>query len=560
MKKQHLFLLLFCILSIMAYADRPMALVIMLDGQRADSIENLYMPTLQALREGKWQAGYNCAWSDCTLTIPDARPSSAANHTAIATGVVATKNNVFNNNQFPQGKYDEWPTWLARLKKAKPEMKTLYMYSWKPDELLGPVEGVEFKHGNDFANGQELAARLATAEAPDATLLFIDIPDSGGHGTGFYPYGTMYKRYSYLTDGIIAGLLDAIAGRPTFQSEDWLIVVTGDHGGYAKTHGLWGGHATTVPFLVTSKHVQNGRIPGVPLNLDAAATALDHFGLYSKELNLDGVPLGKEIVADPVRPLKEGLAAYFTFDEKKQPVNRAGTEITAKLFGEKTTSAEKRDGFAGGCLHVESEVKTEEVEENGVKKENKVRLPAGVVLEGTEKLQLEAGRCFTVTAWVRMPATQGGDPLILGNKNWKDGSQPGFGLIAARQTERAKAPGVCLNYARSGEAKRSDMGTYDVEPDKWTFYAVTFSPNGAAYLFQGRDDGYLYWIIDHAEDAVTVTDMPWCIGQDGTRAYTSTFNGDVDDLAIWTRAMTTTEIRAIYDAGRKGLTLADLLK
>ena len=560
MKQLHLFTFL-CLLSIMAFADRPMALVIMLDGQRADSIENLYMPTLQALRAGKWQPGYNCAWSDSALTIPDARPSSAANHTAIATGVTATKHNVFNNSEFQKGKYDEWPTWLTRLKKAKPEMKTLFMYSWKPDEQLGPVEGVEFRHGSDVNNGQELAARLATAEAPDATLLFIDIPDSGGHGTGFYPYGTMYRRYSYITDGIIKGLLDAIAKRPTFQSEDWLIVVTADHGGYAKSHGMWGGQATTIPFLVASKHVQNGRLAGVPGNLDAAPTALDHFGLYSKELNLDGVPRGKELAKDQPRPLKEGLAAYFTFDEKKEPVNHAGTEIVAKLFGEKTTSAEKRDGFAMGYLHVESDVKTEEVEENGVKTEKNTRIPAGAVLEGTEKLNLEAGRCFTVTAWVRMPtAPQIGDPLILGNKDWHGGSRPGFALIAARKTDRAKAPGVCLNYARSGDATRTDMGTFDVEPEKWTFYALTFTPNGTAYLFQGHEDGELYWIIDHAEDAVIATEMPWCLGQDGTREYPNSFNGDIDDFAIWTRSMTTTEIRTIFEAGRKGLTLADLLK
>ena len=82
MKQLHLFTFL-CLLSIVAFADRPMALVIMLDGQRADSIENLYMPTLQALRAGKWQPGYNCAWSDSALTIPDAQLSDLAEATGI---------------------------------------------------------------------------------------------------------------------------------------------------------------------------------------------------------------------------------------------------------------------------------------------------------------------------------------------------------------------------------------------------------------------------------------------------------------------------------------------
>ena len=66
MKQLHLFILLCALVCVEAFADRPMALVIMLDGQRADSIENLYMPTLQALRAGKWQPGYNCAFGQCT--------------------------------------------------------------------------------------------------------------------------------------------------------------------------------------------------------------------------------------------------------------------------------------------------------------------------------------------------------------------------------------------------------------------------------------------------------------------------------------------------------------
>ena len=560
--RKALFLnLVLCALSFAA--PRPMALVIMLDGQRADSLDNLEMPYLAAVREGKWQPGYNCAWSDSALTIPDARPSSAANHTAIATGVTATKNNVFSNNQFKQGKYDEWPTWLTRVKAAKPDLKALYMFSWKPDELLGPTETVESKHGSDFANCKELAERYASADnAPDVTLLFIDIVDSGGHHTGFYPYGSMYKRNSYLTDILLKDVFEAIRNRPTFKDEDWLIVITADHGGYAKSHGMWGGQATTIPFIVVSRHVQNGRIAGMPRNCDAAATALDHFGLYSKELNLDGVPRGKELVAEPPRQLKDGLAAYFRFDEKKvAPVNHAGTDIAAKIFGAKSNAGEKTDGFVNSCLHLEPEIKTETKEENGAKVETTTVEPAGVTLEGTEKLQLENGSCFTVAAWVRVAsAPQVGTPVIVSNKDWSDGANPGFAMMAACVTERVKIPAVGLNYACSDEPKRLDVGTYDYEPGKWSFYAMTFTSNGTAYLYQGRDDGYFHWIAEHAEKALLTTDLPWHIGQDGTGKCPHSFQGDIDDLAIWTRALTTKELRAIYDAGRKGLMLADLIK
>ena len=38
-------------------ALKPKALVIMLDGMRADSIENMHTPNLRMLRDGQWQPG-----------------------------------------------------------------------------------------------------------------------------------------------------------------------------------------------------------------------------------------------------------------------------------------------------------------------------------------------------------------------------------------------------------------------------------------------------------------------------------------------------------------------
>ena len=49
-----------------SFADgtrRPMALMVMFDGLRADAIESGEMPNLTALRNGTWQTGYNAAWT-----------------------------------------------------------------------------------------------------------------------------------------------------------------------------------------------------------------------------------------------------------------------------------------------------------------------------------------------------------------------------------------------------------------------------------------------------------------------------------------------------------------
>ncbi|NLZ61143.1 MAG: hypothetical protein GX901_10845, partial [Lentisphaerae bacterium] len=343
---------------------------------------------------------------------------------------------------------------------------------------------------------------------------------------------------------IVGQLLTAIEQRASFSSEDWLIVIVGDHGGYGKSHGMWGGHATTVPMLICGKQVQNGRIPGISYNFDAAATALQHFNLYSEKLNLDGRPRCNIIAKENKLSLKDGLEAYFNFSEK-QPENLLENKISAKIYGAKTSSGSGPGAFAGGFLRIDGS------EDN----------PGGMILQGSEQFAEPDKPALTFCLWVRVAANPpGGDPVIIGNKDWRDGKKPGFILTSARKMESASLPGVCLNYARSGEIPRIDMGPFDVEYDSWSFYAVTFSDEGVAYMYQGRDDGHLYWLCDRAEDAVLHSGMPWHLGQDGSGKYKFPFRGDIDDLALWSRALSSKEIRAVYEAGRKGMELADLLQ
>ena len=121
---------------------KPKVLMVMMDGVRGDVVENAPMPNLLALREGRWRPGYKGFSTLTAHTLYDARPSSAANHCAIATGVTAAKSKIFKNGDTPNGNFGEWPSWLARLVEAKPGTKALYTYSWKGDIELSPHPNV----------------------------------------------------------------------------------------------------------------------------------------------------------------------------------------------------------------------------------------------------------------------------------------------------------------------------------------------------------------------------------------------------------------------------------
>ena len=565
-----------------ASVPKAKALVVMFDGLRSDAVENACAPNLRKLAAGKWQPGYNGAWSPSAQTVPDALSSSAPNHTAIATGVTTAKNCVTNTGkQFVQCDYRKWPSLLARIAEGRPGSKTLFMYAWKADELLCPHPKVEFVFGGtlakarhpdvlaakggayarDLANGWELEKRLKSDDAPDATMLFLDLPDHGGHGllggtgAGFYPYGTAYLNAIHTCDAIVGRCLDAIAKRPTFKDEDWLFVVTADHGGYSNTHGLLGGHATAVPLIVAGRHVRNGRIPGTPHNYDVAPTVLAHFGFDVSGMDLDGKVVGEETVFDRERPLREGLAVYMSFDGKKleneavradlngrvEPVEGKEGRPLPVVEGTATASGAK-GGYIGGCLVVAPD-------KNGV---------GGVCLKGSENLKYENGADFAITMWVKMDVPQKGDALLLGNKDWRSGNNPGVALCAAKCTENVKTRGVVFNCVTPHGRQRVDVGTYDVEFGKWTFYAATRGNDGVIRLYQGAPDGRLYCIYEDTRDIQFETGLPFFLGQDGTGRYGLTFNGHIDDFALWTRELSHGDVRRIYEAGRNGLSLGDL--
>ncbi len=516
---------------------KPKVLLVMFDGLRADALETAHVPAIDSLRTGSWAPGYAGAWSLTGLAVPDARPSSAANHTAISTAVNAKKTRVFQNGETKKGDYATWPTWLTRVTAARPETTALFMFSWKENADYPPTDRVRFIHDTDEHNGAALPKILAAANAPDAIQYFIDLPDHGGHRYGFYPFSRTYLAAVHQADAYLGAALEAIRSRPTFDQEDWLVLATADHGGYLRSHGLWGGHSSTVPIVLSGRNIPSGRLAGAPHHYDLTATALVHFGLDPAALGLDGRPLVTSAAPAPARPLGDGLVAAFDF-QTATPENAVKDGPKAKLVGTRAVS-----GVEDGILRFHG---TNAMERGGV------------VLEGSDKLSFEHGGDFTAVVWARLPAAQSGDPVLFSNKDWDKGVNPGLALVAAKKMEGARAPGVVLNAGRPN-AGRIDVGQFDVEPGVWTFYAVVRTAEGVLVAYQGRSDGRLNWCCWPADDIVVSTGLPFALGQDGTGAYPHALTGDLDDFALWTRALGHDEIKALFRAGRQGLALRDLL-
>ncbi|MBQ3289660.1 MAG: alkaline phosphatase family protein [Kiritimatiellae bacterium] len=533
----------------------PKALVIMLDGMRADTVDNGLAPNLKALADGKWRPGYRGAWSLGANTLRDGTTESAPNHVAIATGMTTKKTGIDDNGDLVRRgtATEKLPTWLARLKSSTPNsqlptpnaLKLLHIFAWYGDLRLSPDYGVQFIFDRDKANAKTLAKMMGDADAPDAVMWYIDLPDHAGHGHGYYPYSKQYMDAVRESDKYVGEVLSAIAARPTFAEEDWLVVVTADHGGWERSHGQMSTQCYTIPFIMAGRRVQQGRIPGVPHNYDAAPTALAHFGVDVSKIDFDGKVRGGEVAAVPkTRALGDGLAVYLPFSDGAV-VNKCSSGVAAELCGKAAPIA---DGAAGGGLRVSSSTNS----------------AGGVCLKGSEKLKFENGADFGFAVWVRTFGPQIGDPVVFGNKNWSGGSNPGVLLTASRGVDmsrvchahydvkkRGKSPGFMFNCGRAGK-RREDLGVYNPDFGQWTFYAATRGADGVVRFYQGRRDGYLYCVADDLSDIAFDTGMPFCIGQDGRGVAEYTFVGDVDEFAIWTRTLAHDEVRRIFEAGLAG--------
>lgn len=526
-------------------ARRPMALMIMVDGLRADAVDSGLMPNLDALRLGKWQGGYKAAWSLTAHIAPGANPSSAPNHISIATGYTPATHGGKANGQTASVNYTAYPTWLKRVVDADPGKSALFVYSWSEDADLGPADNVEFIGAADNVNAATLSARLAAADAPDATLYFIDCVDAAGHSGGFFPMSSAYRAALAAADGYIGACLSAIAGRATFDQEDWLVAVTSDHGGYKTYHGQilnsqgQSYQAYTVPLVIAGRSVAEGRIPGLPYNYDVCASALDHFGIAVS--GLQAALRSSGAAPDTQRLLSDGLAVYLPFDADSSN-QIAGSGVTAEP-STATAPAVTVNGMTGSYLNI----------------------PSGAYLKlaGSENLTYEGGdKSFTAIVWVNVTTTPSGDPVVIGNKNWAGNAKGvllchGKAYTYKNTTINKQMSAFSLNAGTGGS--RLDIGPFDQENGKWTFYAITRNDDGVFTMYQGRSDGTLDW-ASATLDGFVLKNYPFYIGQDGTGAYSSKFVGGVDDVALWTRGLSHDEIRRIFESGRAGTNLGDLLK
>ncbi len=90
---------------------------------------------------------------------------------------------------------------------------------------------------NDAAVHEEAVVEISDKNCADFLFIIYEQTDSTGHDCGFSFNNPKYKQAFRDEDSCGFQLINTIKARENYEKEDWLIIVTSDHGGIKTNHG-----------------------------------------------------------------------------------------------------------------------------------------------------------------------------------------------------------------------------------------------------------------------------------------------------------------------------------
>ncbi len=281
----------------------PKVLFIGIDGVRYDGLGNGNTPTIDSLMNiGLFTKD---SWH-CGITM------SGPSWSTMMTGVWETKHKITNNN-YTNADFANFPYFPKRAKECRPDLKAVEIITWDPmndptnsNNTAGYVTNSGFDQSIDagtYGQGSVTAAAKLQLNDPNLDILFIhyDEVDAAGHGSGFNPTNPAYINAIKQVDSEIRQVLDKLYSRANIANEDWIVMLTTDHGGLGNSHGgnsiterhiWWIAAGANIPHLeitgsdpgsyqMPSNPVDPAKLKNTPVLPDIAVTALGHLLKYN---------------------------------------------------------------------------------------------------------------------------------------------------------------------------------------------------------------------------------------------------------------------------------------
>ena len=268
-------LLLWLVLPVAAFAHGPgnagtfsgkRVLFIGIDGCRADAvttaIERGMAPQLKAISQDKNGLLTLKCYAGGELGKPTHQPTvSGPGWTSLLTGVWMNQHGV-KDNRFIGGRMRTYSHFMRRIKEVRPNAFCASFTDWPP--IHDFIADGSRDNGKDFLDVKftcvpdskrhfidnpekdievrDEALKTLRTHNPDAMFVYFGQVDEFGHGAvdsraNFSPDSTLYLNAISHVDSHVGELIRAMRSRPKFAEEDWLVLITTDHGGRGNNHG-----------------------------------------------------------------------------------------------------------------------------------------------------------------------------------------------------------------------------------------------------------------------------------------------------------------------------------
>ena len=310
-------------------------LFIGIDGCRADAVaaamERGLAPQLKMLCESECGVFTRKFYAGGELGTASHQPTvSGPGWTSLLTGVWIERHGV-KDNRFIGGRFQTYSHFMRRIKEVQPQAFCASFTDWPPihdfiadGSRKGDAEflDVKFTCTPDAAHHyvdnpekdievRDAALKTLSGSDPDAMFVYFGQVDEFGHGAidsraSFSPDSMLYLNAISHVDSHIGELLRAMRARPRFVEEDWLVLVTTDHGGRGNKHGGDSDEERQIWLAAHGANLPKGKLLNEPTPQTALVPLMySHLGIKPKpEWNPEPPPSSTVATPSPVEVKK----------------------------------------------------------------------------------------------------------------------------------------------------------------------------------------------------------------------------------------------------------------